>query len=125
MTVEDFAVQDAEPFALNVQGNTAEFFPGNQSAPALSVTRSCRAPVEIGIEAWPTNPTAPRQWVESCAGRGVTVRHVVSDLQPRAVYNLQCDGQKTGSFEADTAGRIEFKRTLGDAKQQRFELLVQ
>jgi hypothetical protein len=125
MTVEDFAVQDAGPFALNVKGDTAEFFPGIRNAPALSVTRSRRAPVEIGIEAWPASPTGSRQWVESCAGSGVTVRHVVSDLQPHAVYSLHCDGRKAGSFEADGAGRIEFKRTLGPAGLQRFELLIQ
>jgi len=125
MTAEDFAVQDAGPFALNVQGDMAEFFPGSQSAPALSVTRSRRAPVEIGIEAWPTIPTGARKWVESCSRRSVTVRHVLSGLQPRAVYNLRCDGRKVGSFEADITGRIEFKRTPSHAKPQRFELLIQ
>jgi hypothetical protein len=125
MTVEDFAVQDAGPFALNVQGDTAEFFPGSRSAPALSVTRSRRTLVEIGIEAWPASSTEPRKWVESCAGRGLMVRHLVSDLQPHAVYNLHCDGRKAGLFEADGAGRIEFKRTLGNEKPQQFELLIQ
>jgi hypothetical protein len=125
MTVEDFTVQDAAPFALNVQGDTAEFFPGGRSVPALSVTRPRRALVDIGIEAWPASPTEPRKWVESCPGRDVTARHVVSDLQPRATYNLHCDGRKVGSFEADSAGRIEFKRTLNHAKPQRFELLIQ
>jgi hypothetical protein len=125
MAAEDFAVQDANPFALNVQGDTAEFFPGDRSTPALSVTRSRRAPVEIGIEAWPASPTGPRTWSESCAGRSVTVRHLVSDLQPHALYNLRCDGRKAGSFEADSGGRIEFKRPLGNEKPQQFELLIQ
>ena len=125
LTVEDFAVQDAAPFALNVQGDTAEFYPGSRSVPALSVTRSRRAPVAISIEAWPASQTAARKWVESCPGRSVTVRHVVSDLQPHAVYNLHCDGRKVGSFVADGAGRIEFKRTFDYAKPQRFELLIQ
>jgi hypothetical protein len=124
MTAEEFAVRDAEPFALNVQGDSAEFFPGSRSAPALSVTRSRRAPVEIEIEAWPASPAGARKWVESCAGRGVMVRHLVSDLQPHAIYNLHCDGRKIGSFEADGAGRMEFKRTLGDAKPQRFDLFI-
>lgn len=125
MTTEEFAVRDAGPFALNVQGDTAEFFPGSRSAPALSVTRSRRTLVEIGIEAWPASSTEPRKWVESCAGRGLMVRHLVSDLQPHAVYNLHCDGRKAGLFEADGAGRIEFKRTLGNEKPQQFELLIQ
>ena len=125
MTVDDFAVSDAQPFGLNVREQTAEFFPGSRSAPALSVTRSRRAPVRIGIEAWPASPTGAREWVESSAGHEVVLRHVLSDLQPHARYSLRCDGRKAGSFEADDAGRIEFKRTLGDAKRQRFELLPQ
>ena len=125
MATGEFAVGDAEPFGLSVRGDVAEFFPGSQSTSALSVTRSRLAPVEIGIEAWPARPTAPRKWVSSCLGGSVTLRHVVSDLQPRAVYNLHCDGQKTGSFVADGAGRIEFKCTLRQAKPQRFELLIQ
>ena len=124
MTVEDFAVQDAGPFALNVQGNTAEFFPGSRSAPALSVTRSRRAPVEIEVEAWPTGQTGARRWTESCSGRSVTARNVVSDLRPRTVYSLRCDGREAGSFKADSAGSLEFKRTLGHAAPQRFELLI-
>jgi hypothetical protein len=125
MTVENFAVRDAAPFALNVQGDTAEFYPGSQSAPALSVTRSRRAFVEIGIEAWPASQTAARKWVESCRDRSVTARHVVSDLQPHAAYNLHSDGRKVGSFVADGAGRIDFKRAFDYAKPQRFELLIQ
>ena len=40
MAVDDFAVLAPEPFALNVQGDTAEFFPGSQDTPSLSVIRS-------------------------------------------------------------------------------------
>jgi hypothetical protein len=125
MTVEDFAVQDAEPFALKVQGDTAEFFPWSRSAPALSVTRSRRAPVEIGIDAWPTSSPGARKWAESCAERGVTVQHVVSDLQPHAVYNLLCNGRTVGSFKADDAGSIAFSRKFNDARLQRLTLLIQ
>ncbi len=124
MTVEDFAVQDAGPFALNVQGDAAEFFPGSRSVPALSVTRSRRAPVDIDVEAWPISQAGARRWTESCSGRGVAVRNVVSDLQPCTVYNLRCDGRKVGPFEADSMGRIEFKRSLGHAEPERFELLI-
>ena len=125
MTVEDFAVQDAEPFALNVKGDTADFFPGSRSAPALSVKRSGRAPVEIGIDAWPASLTGTREWRESCAERGMVLQHVVSELQPRAVYSLVCNGRTVGSFNADEAGRIAFKRKLDGAGQQRFALLIQ
>jgi hypothetical protein len=54
----------------------------------------------------------------------VTARHVVSDLQPQAVYDLRCDGRKLGSYKADAAGRIEFKRALSEAAPVHFELLM-
>ena len=125
MTVEDFAVQDAEPFALNVQGNTAVFYPGSRSAAAFSVTRSRHAPVEIGIDAWPTSSPGARKWAESCAERGVAVQHVVSDLQPHAVYSLLCNGRTVGSFKADDTGSIAFSRKYNDARLQRLTLLIQ
>jgi hypothetical protein len=89
------------------------------------VTRSRRARVEIGIDAWPASLTGTRKWGEACAERGVAVQHVVSDLQPLAVYSLLCNGRTVGSFKADLAGRIAFKRKLDDAGPQRFTLLIQ
>ena len=109
---------------VNIQGETAEFFPGSRSTRALSVTRSRRAPVEIAIEAWPASPTGARKWVESCSASRMTARHVVSDLQPRAVYDLRCDGQKLGTYKADAAGTVEFKRVLGEAAPEHLELVV-
>jgi hypothetical protein len=53
------------------------------------------------------------------------MQHVVSDLQPHAVYSLLCNGRTVGSFKADDAGRIAFKRKLDDAGLQRFTLLIQ
>jgi hypothetical protein len=124
MAADDFAVSAAEPFALNAKGDTAEYFPGNRSLPALSVTRSRRAPVDIEIESWPTGPAGLRKWTESASDRGVAARHLVSGLQPEASYGLRCEGRKAGSFKANAAGKIEFKRTLGSKRPQRFELLI-
>ena len=123
MAVDDFAVCAADSFGLNVQGDTAEFFPGGQNTPALAVIRSRRAPVELEIEAWPTSPTGARKWSESCSGRGITARHLVSGLQQHALYDLRCEGRRLGSFEANAAGRIEFKRTLALGEPVHFELL--
>jgi hypothetical protein len=121
---DDFAVRSSEPFAVDIQRGTAEFFPGNRSTPALSVIRSRRAPLEIEIQSWPASPTGARRWVESCPMRGVSARHAVSDLRPQAVYDLRCDGRELGSYKADVAGRIEFKRALASAAATHFELLV-
>ena len=53
------------------------------------------------------------------------VRHAVAGLQPHAVYDLHCDGRKVGSLEADGAGKVEFKCSLGYGRPQRLELLIQ
>jgi alpha-L-rhamnosidase/Glycosyl hydrolase 2 galactose-binding domain-like/Bacterial alpha-L-rhamnosidase 6 hairpin glycosidase domain len=122
--VEDFAVQSAQPFGLNAKGDAAEVFPGSRSTPALSITRSRRAPVEIGLEAWPADPAGARKWVELCVGRSVSVRHLVSDLQPNSRYDLLRYGKKTASLRTDAAGRAEFKSTLEPAKPHHFELRI-
>jgi hypothetical protein len=122
MAVDDFAVSAAEPFALNAKGDIAEFFSGNQSAPALSVARSRRAPVDIEIESWPSGSAGLRKWTECALERGLAAGHLVTGLKPEAVYELRCEGRKLGSFKANAAGRIEFKRTLSSNKPQRFEL---
>ena len=125
MAADDFAVRAAGPFALNVQGDTAEVFPGNLSGPALSLTRSRRAPVAIAIDDRLTGLGWGREWIESCAVRGVVVRHVVAHLEPRAVYELRREGKKAGRFKADREGKIEFKTTFDAAGPERFELLIQ
>ena len=125
VTADDFGVMLAQPAALNVKGETLEYFPGMRSTPALSVTRSRRAPVDIEIESWPAGSTGTRAWTESCSVRGVTARHVVSGLKSDAVYDLRCEGRKVGTFKADATGRIAFKRTIESKKPQRFELVVQ
>jgi hypothetical protein len=53
------------------------------------------------------------------------VSHVVSDLQPRAVYELRCEGRKLGFLKADATGRVEFKRALRSGEPGHFELNIQ
>ncbi len=125
MAVDDFAVRATQPFAINAKGDTADFFAGDQDKPALSVRRSREAPLEIEIVAWPASQTGARQWIESASSRSVKVRHEVSNLQPHGTYRLLVNGKKAGSFAADSAGRIEFKRTLHYAKPEQLELLVE
>ncbi len=68
VAVNEFAVRDSGPFGLNVREDTAEVFPGSRSLPALTVTRSRRAPVEIEIQAWPASQSGVRKWAVSCLG---------------------------------------------------------
>jgi hypothetical protein len=125
MEVEYFGVRATPPFALNVNRNTAEFFPGNRTTPGLSLTRSRHAPVYFMIEAWPAGAVGPRTWSESCLSPGAVVRHVVSDLEPQAAYELRRDGRKVGSLKADAKGTITFKSTMRPGEPQHFELLTE
>ena len=125
VAVDDFAVSAPEPFALNARGDVAEFFAGNRSTPALSLTRTRLAPVDIHIESWPTSPAGSRKWTELAQDRRVAVAHVVSGLKPEAFYELRCEGRKLGSFKANDAGSIEFMRRLGSQRPQRLELSAQ
>lgn len=123
MTVDQFSVTCPEPFGLNVKGETAQFFPGSRSTFGLSVTRPRRVPMEITVEAWPTSQEGARRWVESCSSRGMAVRHVISDLEPNAMYVVRCDGQKTASLRADAGGKIGFERKIRSTGPQRLEVV--
>ncbi len=119
MTVGNFAVRDARPFAVRVNGNAMDYFSGDRDSCSLSVTRSVRAPVELQIETWPANPTEPRRWTETCAARAVALKHRASGLQPRAQYRLRLDGKETATLAADAEGRLEFTcRPKSSAPQQ-------
>jgi hypothetical protein len=122
VAVEGFGVSATEPFAVNAKGDLAEYFPGNQSTPALSVARSRREPAEIQVESWPASATGARRWTESALDGGVRVKHVVAGLRPESICELRCDGRRIGSFKANAAGRVEFARTLHSRRPQRLEL---
>lgn len=125
VAVDGFALFCGEPFGLNVNGGMLEFFPGDQTTPALSVTVSGHGPplpLEVRIESWPTNSAEPRRWVES-SKRDTTARHVITGLQPAAQYRLIRDGKPSGLFRADDAGAVVFKTTLRRSSPTRFELL--
>ena len=90
IAVNDFAVSDRHPFAVNVQGDTAEYYCGERKSPSMALTRSAAAPVAICIEAWPA--AGVRRWSETYAKSGTSVRHVLSGLVPAATFKLSRNG---------------------------------
>jgi hypothetical protein len=122
ITAGVFTMRDSRPFGLNATGAGLEYFPGTNADWAMSVSGPAGQPLTIQIENWPEDPHAPHQWTETSSQVKGTTRHVVTHLQPNAVYELKDNGQTIGSWQADKAGRIRFKYQRGYAVPQKFEL---
>jgi len=125
MAVDDFAVRDTRPFALNAKGDTAEYFPGNRNDWAMTITRSVRAPVELHIDSWPASSAEPRRWTETCQEPDATHRHAIAGLQPRANYQVIQNGKQIASVPADASGRLEFTCHSGSAAPQRLTIIME
>jgi hypothetical protein len=123
MMVEDFAVQDTGPFALNAEGNSARYFFSSQIQWAISLTRSIHMPVELRIEAWSDDQTGPRRWTQICPQAGATTRYVIANLRPGAHYRLLQGGARTASLLADPSGQIQFTCKTDDDSPQKMELI--
>ncbi|HOX57617.1 MAG TPA: glycosyl hydrolase [Candidatus Paceibacterota bacterium] len=123
--VEDFAVRSAQPFALSAKGDTAQLFPGKSGGPAMTLSRSRRAPVEIELDTRLADMASERKWIVSSGSAGVVIWHVVSHLTPHAKYELRRENHKVGSFKADGGGQVEFKCEFDATEPQHFELLQQ
>jgi hypothetical protein len=122
IAVNDFAVSDSQPFAVNVQGDTAEYYCGRQKAPSMTVTRSTAAAVAIGIEAWPK--AGVRRWNETYATTQTSLRHVLSGLAADAMFQLVRNAAPPQFLRSDAAGNIVFVHKAGDSTPQTFELTV-
>lgn len=125
IAVEKVSVSDTKPFAMNVNGNTVEYFPGKQGTCALSVVRTTDEPLEVRIESWSESPTEPRRWSEIGPSDGKERRHVVSSLQPNTVYRLLCHGRPAVLLRSDASGQIVYGHANGGVKQEDFELVAQ
>ncbi len=51
-----WALRGHQPFAVNLGATQADYFPGIQAAPSLTVTRPGTVPAEVSIEAWSNQP---------------------------------------------------------------------
>jgi hypothetical protein len=122
IAVGDFAVSDRHPFAVNVHGDTAEYYCGARKSPSMTVTRSTVGPVAICIEAWPA--AGVRRWSETHAKSGTSVRHGLSGLAPAATFKLSRNGGPAESLRSDAAGNVVFAHQAGDGTPQTFELTV-
>src|SRR5262249_4797569 len=124
MTVEDFTVQDAEPFALHADGNSADYFFGNGDGPTMSVSRSSHLPLELRIEAWSDNPTVPRRWTQICPQGGLATHYIIANLQPAGHYQLRQGAKASASLIADPSGRLEFTSTCENASASKIQIVL-
>ena len=120
--MNDFAVSDSQAFAVNVHGDTAEYYCGQRKSPSMTITRSAAAPVAIRIEAWPG--AGVRKWTETYAQPQASVRHVLSDLAPATAFKLSRNGAAAESLRSDAAGNVVFSHHAGDGAPQSFELIL-
>jgi hypothetical protein len=115
-------LRGSSPFGINATGSGLEYFPRADADWAMSVSAPASQPLMIQIESLPDDPHTPRQWTETSPQVKGTIPHVMTHLQPNAVYELKDNGQTIGSWQADKAGRIRFKYQNGYAVPQKFEL---
>jgi hypothetical protein len=122
VTAGAWTLRDSSSFGVNATDSGLEFFPGADTDWAMSVSGPAGQPLTIQIENWPDDPARPRRWTETSPQVKGATRHVVTHLQPNAVYELKDNDQTIGSWQADKAGRISFKYQRGYAVPQKFEL---
>jgi hypothetical protein len=100
---EGFVLKSHQSFGVNISGNTLYFYPENQDAKQLTVTRNNNSvPLQIEIVDWNQNN---RNWLLDTKGR---VHFGVSGLEPGKVYGLYVNGRKRRTFMAGNNGGFEF-----------------
>ena len=122
VTADACTLLDSHPFGVNATATELEYFPGTNADWAMSISQATPQPLTIQIENWPTASDAPRQWMESASQVKIRTAHVVTHLQPAAIYELKANGRIITSLRADKTGRVNFEYKRGYAVPQRFEL---
>ena len=110
------------PFGANATATGLEYFAGTNTDWAMSISRPNSQPLTVRIQSWRDAAGLPRQWTESSPQVRGTTAHVVTHLQPDAIYELKANGRVIASLRSDKAGRIEFAYKGGYAVTQKFEL---
>jgi hypothetical protein len=119
ISVNAFTVRSARPFAVEAKAKTVELFGDIAGKSSLSLTRSGEEPIDVTVEAWPSNPSEPRRWSEQSAS---LVRHRIGGLQPGSRHQLTVARKKSRRVTADKAGYLEFSARLDSAAPQSFVL---
>lgn len=121
VTVDGVTVQDTKPFAANITQKTLEYFSGSRKTPSLAISRKPGKAMSVSVEMWPDDGEGTRRWVESGGGP----RHVVSDLRPKANYELRLNGASKKTLRSDPLGHVSFDRTAGGTTPLTIELRPQ
>jgi hypothetical protein len=125
LSVEDFYVRSARPFALAAQGNRAEYFFGDSTPCAMSVARTSPSPVAIQIDTWSADPTSPRRWTQTCCRPGIRLAYTIAGLAPDAMYHLERTNLPSINLRADSHGRVRFRVPAGSGTPQELALIPQ
>ena len=121
MEVGGCTVRSRKPFAINMDGETLEYFNESSQTNAMAITRLSSELLEVTIRSWPEAGTETRSWTEA-GKRGGRVRHVISNLPPNRSYRLSRNGRKKDFLRSDGLGRVGFDSTLSGAGVENFEL---
>lgn len=121
-TAGAFTLRSSRPFGINATGTGLEYFPGTNSDWAMSLSGPAAQPLTVQIESWPDAPNAPRQWTETSSQVKATTVHILTHLQPDAIYELKANAQSTLSLRTDKSGRLKFTYRGGYGLPRRFEL---
>jgi hypothetical protein len=122
VTVNNCTLRDSNSFGINAAGHEVEYFPRDNAAWAMAISRVNHQALSVQIDHWPDNPDSPRKWTEtSSQSKGKTI-HQITQLRPGARYELKIDGQATTRLRADESGRIKFTYNPRDTAPKKFEL---
>jgi hypothetical protein len=103
LSADDFLMQSAKGFGVNMKNDTLLYYPYNRNLEELSVVRMNLLPVDIEIEEW---SVTQRSWIINSEG---SYRFLVKGLKPDSSYTLTLDGGKKQTYTSDSEGIIRFK----------------
>ncbi len=102
LSTADFILDNSSGFGVNMLDNTLLYYPGNQNAEELSVTRWDDQVIRMVIGEW----SHSRNW--SLHSRG-EYQFVLAGLKPHSTYTLKVNGNKKQSYTASASGSVSFK----------------
>ena len=123
ITVGDFTLTDNNPMALNVRGDTMEYFCGECKRPSMILQRSAATPVELHIDTWTGTGDGARKWTEICDKGNITTSHMVYGLLSNTGYKIFLNGTPAGSIISNTDGIGRFEVKLSNLQPQVIELI--
>ncbi len=102
ISTEAFILDNTSSFGVYMQNNTLLYYPGNQNAEELSVTRKDEQAIRMEIGEWSNS----RNWILNSRGE---YQFIVAGLKPNSTYTLIVNGNEKQSYTASASGSINFE----------------